>query len=465
MDSIDTHYRRAWRRVRGWLDRVPSMAAVELGVLLLAALIADGMLAPAGLAGLTFNPLWAVVVFAALRHGTGTGVVATLGATAIHISHASPVDPLADDALGHVAHVGLLPLLWLLSAVAIGEMRRSQLRREEALLTEVTRLRREDENLQAIVRVLQKELDDVTIQRAAEADMALFAHEVMCGVNKVSLDGWGDWAVGVVRTLLQPTKFSLYLLHTDGMELVRSVGWSADDRYPRHIAQTSPLYRRIVGEQQGCLAAVHQADAEVLGQSGILACPLVSPGGDKILGMLKIEAMPFADFNVALFARTRVAATWISATLVDLKARQPVHAPARVHAGTESGEITFQRQVSFVKGLSERVGFDVAVVVLTPTLADDLKATDRIAVREALREAISGLRTSDWVVQAGGEHDSAVIMLPKTTAANAQPVARKIQAVAQGRLPPALSHIRIKAFVGPLSALSSRSGAEQREAL
>lgn len=436
---------------------------LEAFVLLGIAIIVDRFVVPGGLGSFSPNPLWALVLYSAMRHGTAHGVMVAMGSAFIHVSRAPATDVLTSDALGYFADIAHEPLLWLLLAAVVGEARRAALRREAALTAAVQRLERQDESLQSIVEVLEKELEDVTIERAAEADVALLAYDVMRNLGDVTLDNWTDWANELITELLGATQFSVYVLRDEELVLALRSGLEKDDEHVQRFSSSSALYKRIVNEPHDCASVLHEPDAEVLKGMGLIACPLTATAGDTVVGMLKVERMAFAELDTSYLARTRVAATWIGATLVNLQARQPVHAPGEESEGADLKQITFKRQLSFVQGLSQRVGFDVAVIVLTPTLADDLKASERIAVRNALREAIGGLRTSDWVVEASGEYDSAIVMLPKTTLAHAQTLARRIQTIAQQRLPESLRNVRVRAFVGPLSALSRGVSVDQQE--
>jgi hypothetical protein len=110
--------------------------------------------------------------------------------------------------------------------------------------------------------------------------------------------------------VLGPEKFSLFLLDAGVLETAATEGWSADNRYATAFDASSRLFQAVVGERH-IVTMVNPEHEAILGGEGVLAGPLVSNVSAKVVGMLKIEAIPFTELNPTTVQNFRILCDWI----------------------------------------------------------------------------------------------------------------------------------------------------------
>ena len=141
----------------------------------------------------------------------------------------------------------------------------------------------------------------------------------------------------LVREMLNASKFSLFLLNGQRLELAAAEGWGAGDRFGRGFDAASPLFRAVVAERR-VVTTVRSEDEAMLAGEGILAGPLAAGETGRVVGMLKVEAIPFLELNPATVQNFRILCDWIGSAydkalryerLAPPPGEAPVGVPAR----------------------------------------------------------------------------------------------------------------------------------------
>src|ERR1051325_8904394 len=76
------------------------------------------------------HPFWLLVALVSVQYGTNEGVFAAAASAIVLLSGKLPVQSIDTDFYAHVLHLGARPLLWLVSAIMLGELRNRHARRE-----------------------------------------------------------------------------------------------------------------------------------------------------------------------------------------------------------------------------------------------------------------------------------------------------------------------------------------------
>ena len=410
--------------------RIRTAAAVECLVFLTVALALDWVF----FGGLrfrdfTYHPFWLPVLLVTVQYGTDAGLMAAALSTVSLLAGNLPPQAVSDDRFAWLFGVVKLPLMWFCAAVLLGELRRRQIierdklrqdlagagEREQALAEAYRRLDQAKRALE--VRVAGQLRTAVGIYEAAKAIEKLEPAEVLLGVSTL------------VRSVMNPEKFSVFLLRNGVLELSFSEGWTSSDPFPRVYRPDSPLFREVVARRR--LVALPNPDGEaILADAGVIAAPLAAGEAGRVFGMLKVEKLGFLELNFSNVQTLRSLCGWVGAAYANALQYQETRSGSLLNTDTQLFSYSFlSRQLSFLTVLARRVGFDLSMINIRLENRDDLTVSERGEVPLALGRAVSRvLRRSDMAFDCQQTGVEFAVVLPATPAANVQIVADKLTA-------------------------------------
>jgi hypothetical protein len=268
---------------------------------------------------------------------------------------------------------------------------------------------------------------------AAQAIEKLDPEEVLSGV------------ANIVRTVMNPQKFSLFVLEGDRLRAAMEDGWSSGDVYQRTFPSSSALFQRIVGRQR-ILCAANEEDEQLLEDQGVLAGPLLRQERGTVLGMLKIEQLGFLDLNFAGVQNFKILCEWIATAYGKALRFQEAERDRVLDSETQLYSHAFlPRQTEYVSVLARRLGFDLSVVTLRLENRDDLSPDEQAEMPPLLRETVgSVLRRTDLAFhreESGAEY---ALLLPGTPAERASVVIEKLRSGLAERLKGGLVRARFQ---------------------
>ena len=248
----------------------------------------------------------------------------------------------------------------------------------------------------------------------------------------------------LVRTVMKPEKFSLFLLNNDVLESVTNEGWDDDnDSYSRWFDSGTPLFQTVIARQrQLCVNRVE--DERILAGEGVLAGPLVSSDTGEVVGMVKVESLGFTDLSVNTVENFRILCEWIGTALA--KARQfrtaneqRVFTDDALYSSSYIG-----RQAEFLALLGRRMGFETTAITIRPTGLSRLSVGQRADLAAAIGTAVRGsLRDTDLACDFGQQGASFGVILAGTPLEGAKLVEAKLERAVRRELPDALANIPI----------------------
>lgn len=429
---------------RRWFGLRP-VALLELLLFFAVALGLDVWLG----AGLRFDgvqphPFWIPVLLLAIQYGTSEGVLAALVASVALRLGNMPDAGIDQDLYDHLFTLTREPILWLVAAVLFGELRMRQLRERDELRAGLAAARQEAEAIARSYRALKSVKESLetrvagqlrtvfTLYQAAKSIDHLDEGEVMLGVAEL------------VRTVMKPEKFSLFLLNNDVLESVTNEGWDDDnDSYARWFDSGTPLFQTVIARQrQLCVNRVE--DERILAGEGVLAGPLVSSDTGEVVGMVKVESLGFTDLSVNTVENFRILCEWIGTALA--KARQfrtaneqRVFTDDALYSSSYIG-----RQAEFLALLGRRMGFETTAITIRPTGLSRLSVAQRADLAAAIGTAVRGsLRDTDLACDFGQQGASFGVILAGTPLEGAKLVEAKLERAVRRELPDGLSNIPI----------------------
>ncbi len=354
------HERASHRKFLG----VRVSAIVEVVAFLALALVIDAIWGRGErFVTLTPHPFWIAVLFAASFYGLREALFAAVVCAMVMLAGNVPAQAAGEGNYVWLLRVVREPLMWLVAAILLGEIRDALRRHAQALREEVAIAQdRTDGLIKACDRLMrQKENLETRI-----ADQTLTVHAMYQASRAIERDGVGDVLVGVgdlVRTSLSPRKFSLYLLNGQKLEAAVSEGWTHHDRYARVIDAASPLFEAIVSSRRH-LVVVDPDDETLLRDEGILAGPIVDTEHHTVVGMLKIEAMDFMDLTPASVQNFKTLCEWIGAAISNAQRLERTRRPTGAATGRVAPASMLGTLTALLSELVLRARIEVAMVHL-----------------------------------------------------------------------------------------------------
>jgi len=243
------------------------------------------------------HPFWVMVLLVSAQYGTRMGVVSAVAAGVMFVFGNMPEQTLEQNMHEWFFSVFKLPMLWLIASVIIGEISVRRISMRQRLREQLAEhVQREANLLESFNKVnLLKEKLEVriagqsrTVRKALKTARDMENLEPMQTLEK---------AQALVENMLEPEKFSIYILKDKQLELVFEQGWSESDGFLRKFDDKSQLYTSIISDWK-ILNVANVADESILGEQGVLAGPLILPRSGEVFGMLKIEKHDFSQLSL-----------------------------------------------------------------------------------------------------------------------------------------------------------------------
>lgn len=420
-------------------------ALLELVLFFGAALAVDAVLGGTRFDGVQPHPFWVPVLLLAVQYGTGEGVLAAIEATlALRLGN-MPEQLISQDFYQYLYAVSREPILWLVASVLFGELRMRQLHEREELRAGLALARRESDAIARSYRQLKTVKESLESRVAGQLRTVFTLYQAAKSIDKLDE---GEIMLGVadlIRTVMRPEKFSLFLLNNDVLESVTNDGWEEEDSYARWFDAASPIFETVVGRQR-FLCVARPEDERILMGEGLLAGPLLSEDTGRVVGMVKVESVGFTDLSVNSVENFRILCEWIGTALG--KARQYSEAASQ-RVTTEGGALYTSdyigRQAAFLGHLGRRLGFETTMVTIKPSGMARLSPHQRHEVAAAIGKAVrESLRDTDLAGDFGNNGTVYGVVLPGTPVEQARIVAGKLESAVRAALPRPLAGVRIE---------------------
>ncbi len=424
-------------------------ALIEIGLFLAATLTVDFLFFD----GTRFrhiapHPFWILILLIAVQYGINEGLVAAVAASAAFLIRNLPEQTFSQDMYDYLFSVTLTPLMWLVAALVFGELRQRQIRERDRLRTELATAQDREETIAAAYQRLSRANDQLETRLAGQVRTAIALSQAAKAIEKLEpselLFGVGD----VVRAVLMPEKFSLYLLSKESLDVTIEEGWSADDRFSKSFAPDAPIFQELIGRQR-ILCIANSDDERILGGEGVLAGPLVSPESVEMVGMLKIERMGFLDLNFTNVQTFKLICEWIATAYTNALRFRAARSESALSYQTSLLSYGFLlRQTAFLSELAKLVQFNLSMIILKLDNPDELTKEDLDLIPAAVGQtAKQTLRRSDLVFDYERTGSEFAIVLPGIPSENIHIITDKLLAGLRANLQEKTAHARFSLVV------------------
>ncbi len=391
------------------------------------------------------HPFWLLVALVSVQYGTNEGVFAAAASSIVLLSGKLPVQSIDADFYEHVLHLGARPLLWLVSAVVLGELRNRHARREIDLEQQVEESKKREHGIALAYQELKAAHEKLEINVASELRTVVSIYRAAKTLQNLSVNEVMAGAVNLVSVVLGPEKFSIYTVEGGALALRLKRGWVDEDTYEITIWPDNPLFQTVVVGQR-YVSAADAVDERVLARQGVLAGPLFQGEGGDVVGMLKIERLRFADLNLTTVENFKVVCELLSTALGN--ARRFDAAAQQSILSTDSmllSDAFYARQAAFLAALGRRIGFPVSLMRMSIENPEDLSEEQRMALPGLVRDAsVQVLRTTDLAFEFKSGDWQFVVVLPNTPMAQTQVVMDKFRGAILKKLASNAARLKIE---------------------
>lgn len=403
------------------------------------------------------HPFWALVILVSLQYGTNEGLLAAIFSSAALLLGNIPPQPLALDLFAYLFELSKTPLMWAATGLVVGELRSRHLRERTELRERLAEAETQAQVITLAYESMSAAKDELEARIAGQFRTLLTVFRAAMAVERLDAAGVFEGTNALVAAILNPEKFSIWLLEEGQIEVTHTFGWKDGERYARVFPDTHPLYRRTIAERN-ILCVARSADEKTLAGEGVLAGPLQDSGTDEVFGLLKIEALGLLDLNPATIENFQLLCDWIGSNLAIAK-RYEDAASERIidpEAGLLSAQL-FDRQKEFLTKLAARVDFDLTLIVVGFEGEGELTRDEALSVGRIVAVAVGQwLRETDLAFQWLPVGRRFAVLLPATNGAGARLVVRKLKDDISHRLNVMADRVRLTFEIEELNRREAR---------
>jgi hypothetical protein len=369
------------------------------------------------------HPFWVIVLLMAVQYGTRDALVAAALSSVALLAGNLPPQAFDQSVHDYAVQVVRLPLLWMIAAVVLGELRvrhrQHQLETDERL----NHAERRVELLSSAHGDLSAAKERLETRLAGQLRTATSMFQAARALETVDPGQVLAGATDLVTVALNAKAFSIFLLEDGALVLGAAQGWPEDRALARRYTSAEPLFKEVVGAQRFVTVTTPVGESVLRGH-GLIAGPLICPSTGQLVGMLKIEDMAFLDFNLSAVHTFKALSEWIASAYVNAtayKANQIEDEKTQLH-----GMKFLDRQTAYITEIALRFGFDLTLLLVRIEM-DDLTEPERHSVPAALGAVAKRvLRRTDLVFSHEPPGQQFAVLLPGAPPEDAAAVTRKL---------------------------------------
>jgi hypothetical protein len=256
------------------------------------------------------HPFWIPVILASAYYGANEGLAAAVLSAAALLTGHLPEQGSNEDLSVWLLRVTGEIVIWFLAAIVVGQAADSHRRERDRLLRDLQDVRQHANVISHAYEQLAQIKGSLEKRVASQVQTV---HTVYVASRAIERQGTDEVLIGIgdlIRSVMAPHKFSLFLLNGRILEAAATEGWFPSDLLVREFNASSALFEAIVLRRE-FLCVTNPVHEAVLGGQGMLAGPLVSNETGEVLGMLKVEEIDFLDLHPSCVQNFRTLCEWI----------------------------------------------------------------------------------------------------------------------------------------------------------
>jgi polysaccharide biosynthesis protein PelD len=270
----------------------------ELVILFGALYAIDSLLLDANaFSGVEPNPYWLPVLVLAMTYGTGMGLAAATIASLLWIAAPHQL-PSGIDQLAEQHYLSLLPLLWTMAALLIGEVTASRRARFDRLIQSHEAMSADWEKVAEAFANLSKINRELQVHIASEEKIGGQAIVAAAGLVQPDLASQTESLTRLIALSILSDDFSYYQVRGDRI-VVQLQGAAAKNR-PVDVSQSALVQSMI--KQPRILHAGQERSQSLLKGFGIAAIPVRDENSIALAAILVVHSSDKLQLNAAKLA-------------------------------------------------------------------------------------------------------------------------------------------------------------------
>lgn len=369
------------------------------------------------------HPFWIPVLLVSAQYGLEDGLFAAAASSVVLIAFNVPPPAPGVDIIDQALALARNPAMWTLAALAVGGLAERHISRADGNERRARMLEDEVRGLRHSVERLSQANDSLATRAAGQLKTFASLYEAAKALDGESPAQVLMGAARLVRAALNANEYSIFLLNGTRLEAALCEGWHPQSRRIRALSPGMPLYDQVITRRAVLHAASTHGEA-LLAHQGVLAGPIQSPATGRVVGMLKIERMPFEEFTPAAVHNFRALCDWLGAALARAEDFRTARATSFLASDGALLSNTFMtRAEALLTRLAERENFALAAL----DIEIESMGARREQVSKLLAEATAAaLRGTDLAFE-GARGTGAHILLPGATGEAARAVAERFE--------------------------------------
>ena len=257
----------------------------------------------------SLHPFCILVILMAAQYGTGEGLLADIVSVVIWLLGPLPERSIMQERYQYFFLLAKWPLLWFLSAVILGELRNKHLRETKELKKIVDQSQAKEAQMADAYMSLKNIKEHLELHVTSETQTILNGINAIIKLKQMPQEDFLKGAIDLISALLYPEKFSIYFLEHEELVKVAQKGWDPQDTFSLTFPKSSAIYQELI-EKNNTLS-LEKSRLDLLGKEGVIAVPITDKKTHKVLGMIKIEQIPFIRLKTAFTESVSLIGEWI----------------------------------------------------------------------------------------------------------------------------------------------------------
>ena len=285
----------------------PLSAVAELAAMIAVLLITDWIWPALDINNIQPSPYWVPVLMLTLQYGTASGTLAVIVAIVAYFSFVTlPEQGVGENEFAYRLRILSQPILWIATAVVLGQFRMVQIAAKRELLQRLSELKTQRDTLADYAGRLRSRCDilerDIAARPSQTGAPLLSAFAALTDVR-------GSFAKSVELAFAHSfpaSSVSLFARNDTGYTKLASTPWPADATWVPVLASDHPLAKSINAKAK--LTVLNASDEIALAGEGLAAVPVIEALSGKVIGMVKLEFACASLLNAELLSQLDVLA-------------------------------------------------------------------------------------------------------------------------------------------------------------
>ena len=374
------------------------------------------------------HPCWVIVLLLAAQYGTAEAIFATLVCSIYLLFGNMPEQFIGSDMYDYIYEIMRRPVMWFATSVIIGELCNRHIRARDRIAVELQNSREREEKISESYEWVSKLKQKLELRIAGQLRSSIATYNAAKSIETLDANDVVSGVQELIKSVMNPEKFSVYLLEGDELNANIVSGWSHQDEFSRTFSSNTQIYREVISNKD-LLCVANDEHERVLDGNGVMAGPLLDPETGQLVGMLKIESLGFTDLNLSSIEAFRAICEWVGMAFINAEKYQAAKNDSVVnpdHNLMTSGY--FKRYTNYITSLAKRLNFDVSMVGVKLLEAETLSGPVKRKAAKQLSVVVGDiLRSVDLAFdyqEGSGEYS---IILPATDQKGARIVLDKIE--------------------------------------